>query len=221
MVKFITMNDLKSWRRKACFLAELGGIGFIIITLIAMIFYPGGYSFFGNYFSDLGTFYVDGIPNPVSRVLFIIACTWAGLSLILFWIPLITLFKQDKKTKIISSIGSVLGLISSPFLILLSVYGYDLFPSEHFYTTMLYFLFFALAILVYTLAILINKEYPHRKLSGIVSSVFSIILIFYVFSFFRVYSFGVFGALVQKLIVYGLILWTAFQIIVIWKKIED
>jgi len=221
MVKIITLNDLKTWRRKACFLALLGGIGFIVTTLIAMFFYPGGYSFFGDYFSDLGTFYVGGVPNPVSRILFIIACIWAGLSLILFWIALRTLFKQDKKTKITSSIGSILGLISSPFLILLSIFGYDYYTSEHFYTTMFYFLFFALAVLVYTLAILINKEYPHRKVSGIVSTIFSIILIFYVFSFFKIYSFGNFGALVQKLIVYGLVLWTTFQIIVIWKEIGE
>ena len=219
MVKMISTEDLKTWRRKAGFIAILAGIGFTVITLIAMLFYPGGYRFFVHYFRSLGMFYVNSVPNIVSRSLFIIACVWAGLTLIFFWIIMPTLFTKDKKLKIISITGSVLGLISSPFLMLLAIYGYDLFFFEHFFTTMLFFLCSALATLIYSIGIIINKEYPRQKMVRVVSGIFSIFLILYVLSFFGLRWYGIFGSLVQKLIVYGLILWTSFQVIVIWEEI--
>jgi len=222
MVDFLTLEDLKPWRRKACLMAFLGGIGFVIVTFIAMIFYPGGYTFLVDYFSSLGLFEVGGIPNPISRALFIIACIWAGCALIFFWVLMPTLFKQTIFTKIVSSIGSIFGIISSPFLILLAIYGGDLFGFEHFITTMLFFLCFALAILVFTVGIILNKDYPRRNISGIVSGIFSIILVLYVLSFFGVRWYpAILGSLVQKLMVYGLILWTVFQEIIIWNEIGD
>jgi hypothetical protein len=67
-------------------------VQFLILTLVAMVVFPGGtryspdatrYLFFRNFFSDLGaTHTVSGKPNPVSAVLFIIAAASVGLALV-------------------------------------------------------------------------------------------------------------------------------------------
>jgi hypothetical protein len=46
MKKILKLEDLKSWKRVACLISVIGGLQFIIITIIAMIFYSGGYVFF-------------------------------------------------------------------------------------------------------------------------------------------------------------------------------
>jgi hypothetical protein len=67
---------------------------FVVLTLAAMLFYPGGnaqnasaqgYSFFENFFSDLGQSWVRygnaHTPNPVSWPLFVVALVTVGLAL--------------------------------------------------------------------------------------------------------------------------------------------
>jgi len=68
---------------------------FIILTSIAMLFYPGGtkvdsstrgYNLFMNFFSDLGrTVSHSGSDNTISFVLFVIALTLSGFSFLVFF----------------------------------------------------------------------------------------------------------------------------------------
>ena len=70
------------------------GVTFVILTALAMVEYPGGsryspgshhYLFFENFFSDLGaTKTYAGYTNTSSCVLFVIATTCVGISLIAF-----------------------------------------------------------------------------------------------------------------------------------------
>lgn len=67
---------------------------FIVLTVIAMVVYPGGakfhsgsdhYLFFGNFFSDLGaTRTITGHSNTAAHVLFLVALGLIGLSLTYF-----------------------------------------------------------------------------------------------------------------------------------------
>jgi hypothetical membrane protein len=52
-----------SWKRTSAYLGIIGGIIFIIVTFIAMLTYPGGYSFLDNYFSELGLTVTNGQPS--------------------------------------------------------------------------------------------------------------------------------------------------------------
>lgn len=69
-------------------------VQFLVLTVIAMVVYPGGatfhersgrYLFFGNFFSDLGaTRTVDGHGNLASHVLFAIALGVVGIAFAVF-----------------------------------------------------------------------------------------------------------------------------------------
>ncbi len=72
-----------------------GCVQFIVLTSIAMLFYPGGtkldptstgYMFFLNFFSDLGrTASLSGDPNTISFILFVGALFLSGLSFVIFF----------------------------------------------------------------------------------------------------------------------------------------
>lgn len=54
MVDFLKLEELKNWKRLGCLLAVIGAVQFIVLSSVAMIFYPGGYSIMDNYLSHLG-----------------------------------------------------------------------------------------------------------------------------------------------------------------------
>src|SRR5690242_10969644 len=67
---------------------------FVGFTLVGMLLYPGGtkfdhstrsYSFFGNFFSDLGaTVTHSGLDNSGARALFVVALCGVGVGLLAF-----------------------------------------------------------------------------------------------------------------------------------------
>src|SRR5258706_15851413 len=75
-------------------LIVLATIQFVAFTLLGMLLYPGGakfdhatrgYSFFGNFFSDLGASVTHaGLDNSSSRVLFVLALGGVGVGLLAF-----------------------------------------------------------------------------------------------------------------------------------------
>lgn len=95
---------------------------FVLLTLLAMLVYAGGnaenpdapgYQFFRNFFSDLGlTIAYNGEANTASFLLFTIALSLAGLSLIVFFILMPRFFKQDKMALALTWLGSLAGLVA-------------------------------------------------------------------------------------------------------------
>ncbi len=214
----LTLEDLKSWKRLCCIITVLGGFQFMLITFIAMFFYPDGYSFTEDYFSYLGTTVnvKTGSPNNISRVLFLIACVVAGVSLIPFWIVITTLFTESKFMRYISLFGSIIGAISSVFLMGVGIYAENTHYFLHSSSAKMFFLFFIIAILTYSFAILLNSEYQNiYSFIGIVFSItiITIIIILYVFR----YSIQI-SVITQKIIVYGFCLWAVLQISNVWKE---
>ena len=64
-------ESMKSWREWVYAAVMVGCIQFVVLTVIAMVFYPGGthgdpttkgYSFFRNFFSDLGFIHSCHLP---------------------------------------------------------------------------------------------------------------------------------------------------------------
>ena len=157
----LNLKRLKNWKYLGAFLGMIGGIIFIIGTFIIMIIYPGGYSFTENYFSELGhTVSVsNGQDNMTNFVLFAIICTVLAIFLVPFMLSLRTVFTENKASLYISTLGTVLGIIAAPFLSLFSLLPPDLFMEEHTIATRILFLFLALTIIVYSIAILFNERY--------------------------------------------------------------
>ena len=139
---------------------------FLLLTLLAALFYPGGYDYFGYYFSDLGAVEArNGEPNPISRSLFLMALTIIALSLVPFWLIIHRLFRESTVERILSILGSALGLLSSPFTIGVGLFPIDTQLDTHFIVTLILVSLFALASLLYSITITLNKNYPNFQFS--------------------------------------------------------
>ena len=207
------MDDFKSVGRLACLSTIIASLQFIIITSFAAIFYPGGYDYFGYYFSDLGAVVArNGESNLVSSSLFFIALTSTGLLMIPFWLILPSLFKKSTIERVMSILGSIFGLIAVPLLIGVAIYPMDTQSDLHNFFARCFFLAFGTAILIFSIAIVINQSYSNfYSLLGL--GIFLLVIIF-VFV-----SLGDWTTFVQKVIVYSYIIWAFIQIFHIWPSV--
>ena len=218
----ITLEDLKSPKKLGVFISIIGATQFIVITLIAMFYYPGGYNFFFNYFSTLGltmtspTHTLPNAPNVISFVMFFIAIIIAAISIIPFFLIIRTLFKDEKKTNIIAWAGSIVGIVSSPFLMGVAIFPANLYTGKtglHALSAQYFFIIFAVAIIVYSIAILLNKDYPNGY--AIFSIIIAIMAILY-----AVIDMGILDAFMQKMVVYSFITWVLIQALKVWQIVE-
>ncbi len=187
-------------------LGVVGVIQFIVLTIIAMFVYPGGYSFPHNFFSSLGMVHSanNHMLNTASRILFIIACTITAIMNIPFSLALRTNLKDSKAEKTIGWIGTILSIGSSPFLFLLSIYPADVhgYGYLHLQMTRIFFMLFGLAVIIYTIAFFINKKY-NKVIAcyGILVAIFALV---YINAF-------MFNAVFQKFTIYLMIFWVIVQ----------
>ena len=194
---------LENWKRIGAWCGILAGIQFVIITFAIMIPYPEGYSFLENSFSSLGLSVTRGYPTPLNWLFFAIATTLAGGLSMPFWISIRTVLTETTSEKALSGLGTILGLIAGPCLAGVGIFAGNLFPELHGLSTILFFLLFSSAIVVYSIAILINKEYePVYALIGIIVAIIC-------YSYILVPGFG--NNAMQKLAVYALVLYSVFQ----------
>ena len=198
--------------RLAC-LAAIFGVGqFLLLTFLAAFFYPGGYDYFGDYFSDLGAVEArNGEPNSISRSLFSMALTIIALSLIPFWLIIHRLFRGSTVEKVLSILGSALGLLSSPFTIGVGLFPIDTQLETHFIVTLILVLLFALASLLYSVAIILNQNYPNYL--GLMAFV---LLAISVASFVTSLNDPSLGAFLQKIVAYGYFVWTLIPTYLFW-----
>ena len=149
-----------------------GCVQFLGLTLLAMLLYPGGtmadpgtrsYSFFHNFFSDLGRIRTaSGEPNTFSMVLFMVALTLVGISLILFCWANLRFFVGPRCARILSWLGLVCGTVSGAGFIGVAFAPYDRGLAIHGWFVLLAFQAFLPAALAFMGAILLTKGYPRR-----------------------------------------------------------
>jgi hypothetical membrane protein len=166
-----------------------------------MLIYPGGYSFLGNYFSELGLTVTNGQPSIADYYLFSVACTSAAVCIVLFMVSMRTVFVETRLLKYLGWIGTILGILAAPFLSSLALFAGDVFPYQHGWSTILFFVLYSMAIAVYSIAILFNKSY--NRLYSLVGFIVAAICLLYIF--------WLGSAWMQKLAVYALVLWSSFQ----------
>ncbi|MHA2081840.1 MAG: hypothetical protein ACW99H_11915, partial [Candidatus Thorarchaeota archaeon] len=150
-----------SWKRIGAYLGILGGIIFIVVTFIAMLTYPGGYSFLENSFSALGLTVINSTPSMLNYFLFVTACTGAAICLIPFLFAIRTLFTETTGLKVLSGLGTILGLAAAPNLSALAIFAGNEAPIIHGNTTRLFFILIMAGILCYSIAIVMNSEYKN------------------------------------------------------------
>ncbi len=91
----------------------IGIVQFLVLTYVAAVIYPGGYDYFGYYFSDLGAVTArNGDPNALSSALFSVSLSGVALALIPFWISVRNLSGGSKLSRVLTRVGSISGSLS-------------------------------------------------------------------------------------------------------------
>lgn len=211
--------EIKSIGRLACVVTIFGVLQFLLLTFLAGLFYPGGYDYFGYYFSDLGAVTArNGEPNSVSRTLYFVAFTIVALAFIPFWVIIRSLFEETRVEKTLSTLGSISGLISSPFMIGVALFPMDTQLETHFTLALTFVSFFVLASLLCSIAIILNQNYPNY-LGLIAFGLFAISLASSAISFID--PDAPHGAFLQKFAVYGYFIWTLIPIYIVWPLVKS
>ena len=206
------MNTQKSSLVRIGYLLGIISVAqFIILTIIAMLVYPGGYYFSDNFFSNLGCMNSvnNGQPSMPSRIIFIIACTITAIMNIPFILALRTNLVDTKAEKILGWAGTFLGIGSSPLLFLVSIFAVDVQLGPHMLATRLFFLLFGLSVIIYTPAFFINKHY--NKLIAFYGVLVAASAIIYM-------KLLILNAAFQKFTVYFMISWVIVQAVYLLKR---
>ena len=198
-----------SWKRIGAYLGIIGTLQFVIITAIIMAIYPPpGYYFLLNTFSELGRTITNFVPTPHHHLLFSIACTVVAICFVPFFLAMRTLFTETTRLLILSWLGTILGIASGLFLSALAILAMDVFPNEHNLATQLFVLLISSAVIVYSIAILLNSDY--ENLYALIGIIIAVLCYIYLAGIIPGVP-GISGAAMQKIVVYGLAVWSAFQ----------
>ncbi|MFX1258870.1 MAG: DUF998 domain-containing protein [Promethearchaeota archaeon] len=209
-MKLLKKEDFKSKERLACLFFVISVCLYVILTFIAMSFYPGGYSFTKHYFSSLGQIRVNGADNTIARTLFIISCTIVAIAFIPFWLIMPILYEKNNTAKYLSKLGAICGVFSALFLPFIAIVPLDWGYDVHMIPTDIFFFGTTTTLLLFSIAMFFNEE--RSNLLGIIGVVFAIVVYLYVFRFFDIIR-----PIMQKIIIYSFILWAFVQIAQIWK----
>jgi hypothetical protein len=160
------------WREEVFKYVSVGGVLYIILTIVAMFFYPGGtytdtttqgYSFFKNFFSELGRLHTRaGAPNFISAALFFPAQIFAGLSVITFSLAFPQFFGHARGGRISCMIGSILGALGGIYFIGVAFTPADILLRAHLHFVLWGFRMFSAAALFWAIAIFRHGTYLKR-----------------------------------------------------------
>ena len=161
----------KNWKEWAYILIIFGCIQYVILTTLAMIFYAGGtavnknapgYSFWANFFSDLGMVKAwSGRDNTISYIIYTVSLTIVGVVVIPFNLAFKHVFNESSKEKKLSKGGSLFGILFGIFVIPIAFAPHDIYPMEHFIFVLIAFTALLISIIIYAVVIHSSKSYPH------------------------------------------------------------
>lgn len=161
-------TNLRSWRRWAFVLTMVGCVLYIVLTSVAMFYYPGGtesnhstvgYSL-SNYLSDLGRQTAfSGDSNTISRLLFGIAGWGFGLLICPGFAALPSLFPKARSARRLAIIGSIFGIMGAVSNGITFVMPWDTHPLPHGIFGTIYPIAFIVELAVYCAAIFRNEIY--------------------------------------------------------------
>jgi hypothetical membrane protein len=180
---------------------SFGVVQFILLTLSAAMFYPGGFDIFGQYFSELGaTTARNGGLNIVSSALFLVANLVIAVTLVPFWLGIPSLLNDTRGMKAAGKLGSALGLISIPFMMGTAFYPIDTQPDMHFLMFLIFFPLFNTASLLYSTAIMLDQRADKKP--GVLG-----LLLFALSILAFIAPSASYVPLLQKAVLYGYFIW--------------
>jgi len=165
---------------------------FPVLTASAMLLYPGGtrsnpgtkgYSFFENFFSELGlTQSYAGGSQTASFMLFTAALSLAGAALVVYYCMAPSLFWETTRLKMLSLAGSAFGIISGLSFIGVALTPADVYLAAHAMFVQLAFVTFFIAVSFYAAAIFMHPDFPNTY--GWVNLSFGLLLGTYIWLLF-------------------------------------
>lgn len=223
--------NIRIIQRSAILFALFSALLFFVLSSWAMAEYPGGtihdrttegYSFWYNYFSDLGrTRSWNGAPNGLSSRLFQAGLLTAGASLGVYFLVLPSIFRKEE-ARFLAMVASILGLMAAVSYIGIALYPLNVNYRLHTVFVRAGFIAFLAMSLFYTLSILNEPGYPRHYARAF--AVFTAILgIQVAVMLFGPRSWSSPGALLlqasaQKVVVYAEILCMAYQGAGAWRR---
>lgn len=178
---------LSFWRKQIFGFVAIGCALFVLLTAGAMLFYPGGtasdpatsgYSFFTNFFSDLGrTQARNGQMNTIAAPLFFLALSLAGASLIAFSLAFAPFFTRTWLDRALAWLGALAGIVAGACFIGIAFTPANLDSARH--TQFVYAAFeaFTAAAILYSVVLERERRFPKRF--AVVFGVFAVLLLFY------------------------------------------
>lgn len=159
------------WKEWIFLYGIVAHILYIILILIAMLFYPGGdqlnpdtigFSFWSNFFSDLGGYYShSGEINVISSKIFLVANLLVTSSAFLVYLAFFYIIKKPEKSRYYHRLASILAMIACIFLSIAGIIPWDSNLYLHLFFTITSFLIYFLVPIFYAKSILKNKKFPN------------------------------------------------------------
>ena len=179
--------NTKNWKYWAYITNMIGCVLFILFTFFGMLFYSGGiynnpsiegYSFFMNFFSDIGrTIAHSGESNEISFIFFSLAFLLVGIMLIPMFLAFPSFFSKKSVNWGFGASGSLLGLFTSFCFIGITFAPSDIHIEAHSFFVYGGFISGFIVSFFYSLAIFRKKSYKKRYAFNFL--VFTIILAVY------------------------------------------
>jgi len=161
---------------------------FLLEITIAIMFYQGGtyldnsskfYIFHENFLSDLGRLYSwNSSQNFISFFFFNFAFIQIGLTYIIFFMNLVSIFKQEKNIYYLSIIASIFGVLGGLFILGVGLAPADLYSKIHIIFAIWFIRFFFISSLLYILIFILSKKIKTFFSLGYVF--YTIIIIIYI-----------------------------------------
>ncbi|MFW9848363.1 MAG: hypothetical protein ACFFF4_04440 [Candidatus Thorarchaeota archaeon] len=149
-----------NWKRIGGWSAIVLSVQLVIITSIIMLFlYPGGYDFWNVLISWIGYSEVNGVPTPLNWFLYATTTTLAATLSIVFLFSWRTVFTETTLSKALCWVGTIFGLVGALFWAVSSIFAGNLYGAIHKLAAELFQLFAILTAVVYSIAILLKKDY--------------------------------------------------------------
>jgi hypothetical protein len=149
-----------NWKRIGAWCGILAPVQYVIISSTIILFlYPGGFNFFIDPISSLGLSVTNGVPTPLNWFMWATATTLFGVFSIPFWLSWRSVFTETTPLKTLSWIGTILGVAGTLFWAMVGIFAWDLYPDLHLFAGDSTALFFVLPCIIYSIAILLNKDY--------------------------------------------------------------
>lgn len=152
----------RNWRQKVFLFGMIANLQFVILSLIAMVFYRGGFSYLTDPLCALGFTHVAGESNIISCLIFNTSMFLVGVSVIFLFSTLLSFFSDDPIEKFFSSAGTIFAIFSGIAMCGVALTPADINFEAHVIFVPFTFFFVLFMVSFYIIPLVKNTRFPNR-----------------------------------------------------------